>query len=331
MCPTTSQSADAATAGASGMMLGASTQIRDLATSALDIRLQLLMPDQADELRQLVRDGGAGVRDCAGAAADGRRRRRQGRRGRDDGGGQPGRGAGATRAARRAGRCRSRHGRRRPAAGVDVERGIAGRRAGRHVRRRTKCCDAGRRAFRCWPGAGRPSDAPTVRRGAASDCSTSCSRSTAHADVVVVDAGSGRDALGRGASGSARRLVLVVTTPDDAAIMDAYAAIKLCCDATTRRRCRTLVNRCRRRRDGRRRARAHRRGVPAVSRLRGRTLPATCRTMPSVRMRARAVAGRFAARSSAAAMRSAGRRRCRWADCTSATARATPAASAQRA
>ena len=82
----------------------------------------------------------------------------------------------------------------------------------------------------------------------------SCNRSTARFDLIVVDAGRGLTPWTRRFWLRAK-LVLLVTTPDDAAVLDAYAAI----EAERRRtrcscRCRLLVNQCDQRR-GRRRMR----------------------------------------------------------------------------
>lgn len=50
-----------------------------------------------------------------------------------------------------------------------------------------------------------------------------------HADVVLIDAGSGRGTLAR-AVWQAARVALLITTPDDLAVMQAYAALKALCD-----------------------------------------------------------------------------------------------------
>ena len=84
---------------------------------------------------------------------------------------------------------------------------------------------------------------PLDRQVARSPAANSCSRSPTHADVLVIDAGSGVDAWTQ-QLWQQRRLVLLVTTPDDVAVIDAYATIKHGVCRTTAVDLRVLVNQC---------------------------------------------------------------------------------------
>ena len=118
----------------------------------------------------------------------------------------------SARRAHRAGRCRYEPRRRGAALCGSRRRECIGRRAGGQRERFTKCCIAGRRESRCCRAVGRRGRCPIARRAARSDC-WELDRLGRHADVVVLDAGSGLNHVVR-RFWQAADVVLLVTTPD---------------------------------------------------------------------------------------------------------------------
>jgi flagellar biosynthesis protein FlhG len=92
------------------------------------------------------------------------------------------------------------------------------------------------------PGVWAPEKAAVLSEGAQRRLITQLCLLGRHADVVIVDTGSGSgESLKR--FWQAADEVLLVTTPDDVAVMDTYASIKTRLPAQNRPRMRLIVNR----------------------------------------------------------------------------------------
>ena len=90
----------------------------------------------------------------------------------------------------------------------------------------TRCSRAGRPEFRFCPASGLRSEANDCSATSQGRLIAQLKRLGAHADVVVVDTGSGRNSFVR-RFWQAADMPLVVTTPEPVAIMDCYATIKV--------------------------------------------------------------------------------------------------------